>query len=573
MAITGFLPARLPLTLVTPTILHEFLIDGDGDGIPNLDLGAFEYVDTGSPSVQSITRNSANPTNAEGVDFTVTFSEPVENVDLSDFVLSTSGVSDAFIDNIGGSEAVYTVWVNTGTGDGTIRLDIPSTTDIADPTGNPLIGIPYTIGETYTIVKTIPPTPTPAPPTPTPTLPPGDEIVIDEFDGPQLDANWEWYVPQAGPTYSLSEVPGSFQMSLPAGQYYEHWVGENFAPQLRRTDMGNGDWAIEARLEAITAAPDAGYWAALEVGFDQYDQIWFGMVDDGYLRNFMLGDLSSSFEYFESLPVTLRLVKDGENYTFYYKSDGDADWTFLSTQSYSRPPVYVGLIGRSWDTGSSDLKMDWSSFKLERINIPDTGPQDVVVTVLNTNDIPQEGLNTYVFNDTVYTGIHGQTDENGQVTFTLSTDDYRFRADLNGAHFWSDSANHCHVPDCDNAEITVTEPVAVTVLNTSDEPQPGLKVYAFDDATYTGYNVTTDENGEAVFTLPLGSYRFRADLNGTQFWSGTSNHCDLPGCESESIDISTTIPFVVTVRNTDDLPQAGLKVYAFDDTTYTGYNV
>src|SRR5690606_29531635 len=72
-----------------PSILHEFLIDGDGDGIPNLDLGAFEYVDTGSPSVQSITRNSATPTNSDSVDFTVTFSEPVENVDISDFVLTT----------------------------------------------------------------------------------------------------------------------------------------------------------------------------------------------------------------------------------------------------------------------------------------------------------------------------------------------------------------------------------------------------------------------------------------------------------------------------------------------------
>jgi len=545
-------------------ILHEFLIDGDGDGIPNLDLGAFEYVDTGSPSVQSITRNSATPTNSDSVDFTVTFSEPVENVDISDFVLTTSGVSDAFIDYIEGSETGYTVWVNTGTGDGTIRLDLSNTTDIADPTGNSLIGIPYTVGETYTIIKTVPPTPTPTPP-------PGNEVVLDEFDGPQLNSNWEWYVPQAGPTYSLTEVPGSFQMILPAGQYYEHWVAEDYAPQLRRTDMGNEDWVIEARLEAISAAPDSGYWAALEVGFDQYDQLWFGMVDDGNLRNFSIGNLSTSFENPESLPVTLRLEKDGENYTFLYKSDGDADWTFLSTQSYSRIPTYVGLIGRSWETGSSDLKMDWSYFKLERIDTPDPGPQDVVVTVLNTSNVPQEGLNTYVFNGADYTGIHGQTDENGQVTFILPAGDYRFRTDLNGTQFWSDDTNHCHVPDCQYAEITVSEPVTVTVRNSNDEPQPGIKVYAFDEATYTGYNLTTNGTGEAVFTLPIGSYRFRADLNGTQFWSSTNNQCHLPDCDN--IEVAITIPFVVTVRNTDDLPQTGLKVYAFNDTTYTGYNV
>ena len=32
------------------------------------------------------------------------------------------------------------------------------------------------------------------------------------------------------------------------------------------------------------------------------------------------------------------------------------------------------------------------------------------------------------------------------------------------------------------------------------------------------------------YILPEGNYRFRADLNGTQFWSGKSNHCAVPGC-------------------------------------------
>jgi mannan endo-1,4-beta-mannosidase len=31
-------------------------------------------------------------------------------------------------------------------------------------------------------------------------------------------------------------------------------------------------------------------------------------------------------------------------------------------------------------------------------------------------------------------------------------------------------------------------------------------------------------------TLQQGSYRFRADYNGTQYWSASSNHCAVPGC-------------------------------------------
>jgi YD repeat-containing protein len=32
--------------------------------------------------------------------------------------------------------------------------------------------------------------------------------------------------------------------------------------------------------------------------------------------------------------------------------------------------------------------------------------------------------------------------------------------------------------------------------------------------------------------LSEGGYRFRADKNGTQFWSGEANHCAVPLCSS-----------------------------------------
>jgi hypothetical protein len=39
-----------------------------------------------------------------------------------------------------------------------------------------------------------------------------------------------------------------------------------------------------------------------------------------------------------------------------------------------------------------------------------------------------------------------------------------------------------------------------------------------------------NSTGQAIFTLPQGNYRFRADKNGTQCWSGVTNHCPVPGC-------------------------------------------
>jgi RHS repeat-associated protein len=40
-----------------------------------------------------------------------------------------------------------------------------------------------------------------------------------------------------------------------------------------------------------------------------------------------------------------------------------------------------------------------------------------------------------------------------------------------------------------------------------------------------------------TFTLPQGSYRFRADYEGVQFWSGPTNACQLPGCETAAVTL------------------------------------
>jgi hypothetical protein len=45
------------------------------------------------------------------------------------------------------------VTVTISTGNGTLRLDIPNTATISDLAGNPLAGLPYTIGQTYIIVQ------------------------------------------------------------------------------------------------------------------------------------------------------------------------------------------------------------------------------------------------------------------------------------------------------------------------------------------------------------------------------------------------------------------------------------
>ena len=194
----------------------------------------------------------------------------------------------------------------------------------------------------------------------------------------------------------------------------------------------------------------------------------------------------------------------------------------------------------------------------------------VTVTVQDTGGNPKAGLNVYAFNGSVYSGYSKTTDANGQAVFTLPQGDYRFRADLNYTQFWSGTENHCTLPGCVSAGVVVTVPLMVTVQDTDGNPAFSLHVYAFNGSIYTGYNKTTDANGHATFTLPQGSYRFRADLNGTQFWSGTENHCTLPGCESAAVTV--TVPVTVTVQDTNGALLSAISVYAFNGSAYTGYS-
>jgi len=80
------------------------------------------------PFVKSIVRISANPSSATNVAFTVIFSKPVEGVDAADFKLTNTFLTGASITKVSGTDSgPYTVMVNTGTGNGTIRLDLRDT--------------------------------------------------------------------------------------------------------------------------------------------------------------------------------------------------------------------------------------------------------------------------------------------------------------------------------------------------------------------------------------------------------------------------------------------------------------
>jgi len=106
--------------------------------------------------VTGITRATASPTNLASVNFYVTFNTTVSVVSTTNFSLNTTGLAGASVTGVSGSGSSYTVTASTGTGDGTIRLDMANSTGVTDTYGQAVSNVPYTSGETYTVDKTLP---------------------------------------------------------------------------------------------------------------------------------------------------------------------------------------------------------------------------------------------------------------------------------------------------------------------------------------------------------------------------------------------------------------------------------
>jgi Multicopper oxidase len=100
------------------------------------------------PAVAGSTPASTNPAGVTTLAFTVTFSQPVTGGSAANFTLATSGITGASIASVTGSGTTRTVTVNTGTGAGTLRLDVTSSAGITGSGGTGLVGLPF-VGTTW----------------------------------------------------------------------------------------------------------------------------------------------------------------------------------------------------------------------------------------------------------------------------------------------------------------------------------------------------------------------------------------------------------------------------------------
>ena len=161
-----------------------------------------------------------------------------------------------------------------------------------------------------------------------------------------------------------------------------------------------------------------------------------------------------------------------------------------------------------------------------------------------------------------YLNVTASTDAGGVASFILPAGSYKFRADYQGAQFWATQAVSAHqlTPVAIN---TGGGPFVLTVEKAPGAPLSGVPVYVFTSSgSYLNLTKQTDAQGQVSFELSDGSYKFRADYRGYQFWSAVSA---VPGALSGVLsiphqDVAITVNEAYQASLT---PLEGIKVYLF----------
>ena len=182
---------------------------------------------------------------------------------------------------------------------------------------------------------------------------------------------------------------------------------------------------------------------------------------------------------------------------------------------------------------------------------------------------PLSNVIVYAYNESgSYLDLNEATDTEGKAYFCLPTATYKFRADHQGTQFWATETILSHQVN----SIQLTTGGGTFVLTVEKETcatMTGIKVYVFSTAgSYLGINSQTDEQGKVSFDLSDGSYMFRVDYLGNQFWTEV---CAVPDTMSDAFSIPHQDVTVTVNRVYGSViePIENIKAYLF--TAYGSY--
>lgn len=130
----------------TTLYVRAYAINAGGTAYGN------ELLFTTLNTVVSLTTVTAGLTNASSVGFRLQTEQALNGLSPSNFIVQTTGITDAAIGSISVTGNIYIINVNTGTGDGTVGLALAANNNLSSALDN----LPFSSTGMYTIDRTAP---------------------------------------------------------------------------------------------------------------------------------------------------------------------------------------------------------------------------------------------------------------------------------------------------------------------------------------------------------------------------------------------------------------------------------
>ncbi len=213
----------------------------------------------------------------------------------------------------------------------------------------------------------------------------------DDFDGPNLDARWQFRHPVDGPTASLTERPGWLRLNIPARKNgFNHWLPGTEGPHadapMLVANAPAGDFDYETHLALNRWGLGANFHLAMVIGFSPgYVLGW------GQFRAPFLGAPKEEPELwceptgqggFLKVPppardLFLRIERRGEEYTMLYRQAAEENWTKAGQYHALAAPAFVGFMGKTFGD-ASDVSLDIDYAAVSEIGPATPTPRAVV---------------------------------------------------------------------------------------------------------------------------------------------------------------------------------------------------
>jgi beta-xylosidase len=217
---------------------------------------------------------------------------------------------------------------------------------LSTPTPEPIATLALVVEPSMTSSPMPTPTPTTVFPTASPFPTADSNFYRDDFDS-AIDASWAW-VREDPRTWSLTDVPGSLQISISRGYVAAH---TNTNLLLRAAPQGN--FLIETKIAfkpknnfqfagLIIYQSDSNFVQAGSAYCNAVRCVGEGLYMDTYRKGILVQPKFGPTPR-DVNPIWLRLSRTGNLYNFEASSNGTV-WFFINSQTSDFTPNQIGLV-------------------------------------------------------------------------------------------------------------------------------------------------------------------------------------------------------------------------------------